>query len=55
VYWKDGQSSEKADATGIAHDFTIGVDFQGDDTIWVATSYGLSRGTLLNPIVGIHL
>ena len=47
VYWKDGQSHEKIDATGIAHEFTIGVDFQGDDIIWVATSYGLSRGELI--------
>jgi len=47
VYYKDGKSSTKSDATGIAHEYTIGVDFQGDD-IWVATSYGLSRGTRLN-------
>jgi len=47
VYYKDGESSTKTDATGIAHDFTIGVDIQGDD-IWVATSYGLSRGTRIN-------
>jgi ligand-binding sensor domain-containing protein len=44
VYWKDGASSTVNDPTGIAHEFTIGVDFQGDDVIWVATSYGLSRG-----------
>ena len=47
VYYKDGESSTKSDATGIAHEFTIGVDFQGDD-IWVATSYGLSHGTRIN-------
>jgi ligand-binding sensor domain-containing protein len=47
VYYKDGQSSTKTDASGIAHEFTMGVDFQGDD-IWVATSYGLSRGTRIN-------
>jgi ligand-binding sensor domain-containing protein len=47
-YWKGGNSSSKIDATGIAHDFTIGVDFQGDDIILVATSYGLSRGTRIN-------
>ncbi len=47
VYYTDGQSSTKTDASGIAHDFTIGVDFQGDN-IWVATSYGLSRGTRIN-------
>jgi len=47
LYWKDGAASSKADPTGIAHDFTIGMDFQGDH-IWVATSYGLSRGTRIN-------
>ena len=47
VYYKNGVSSTKNDATGIAHEFTIGVDFQ-DDKIWVATSYGLSRGTRIN-------
>lgn len=49
VYWKDGKTHEKIDPTGIAHEFTNGVDFQGDDIIWVATSYGLSRGERLNP------
>ncbi len=44
--FKDGETSAISDPTGIAHNFTIGVDFQGDD-IWVATSYGLSRGTLI--------
>jgi len=48
IYWKDGKSSTKADPTGIAHSFTIGVDIQDDDTIWVATSYGLSRGKRIN-------
>jgi ligand-binding sensor domain-containing protein len=47
VYFKDGKTSTKTDAGGIAHEFTIGVDFQGDN-IWVATSYGLSRGTRIN-------
>ncbi len=47
VYWKDGKSSVKTDPDGIAHEFTIGVDFQ-DEHIWVATSYGLSRGTRIN-------
>ena len=47
VYYKDGKSSTRSDATGIAHEYTIGVDFQGDD-IWVATSYGLSHGTRIN-------
>jgi ligand-binding sensor domain-containing protein len=48
IYWKDGQISTKSDPTGMAHNFTIGVDFQGDEYIWVATSYGLSRGTRIN-------
>lgn len=48
IYWKDGVSSTKADPTGIAHSFTIGVDVQEENTIWVATSYGLSRGTRIN-------
>ena len=47
VYYKDGASSTKTDPSGIAHQYTIGVDFQGED-IWVATSYGLSRGTRIN-------
>jgi hypothetical protein len=46
LYYKDGETSTKSDPTGIAHNFTIGVDLQGDD-IWVATSYGLSHGTLI--------
>jgi ligand-binding sensor domain-containing protein len=44
IYYKDGEQSVVSDPTGIAHNFTIGVDLQGDD-IWVATSYGLSHGT----------
>jgi len=44
LYYKDGETSSKFASTGIAHNFTIGVDFQGDD-IWVATSYGLSKGS----------
>ncbi len=47
IFYKDGKSTTKPTATGIAHNFTIGVDFQGDN-IWVATSYGLSRGTRIN-------
>jgi ligand-binding sensor domain-containing protein len=47
LYWKDGKTSSRPDPTGIAHNFTIGVDFQGD-YIWVATSYGLSRGKRIN-------
>jgi len=44
IYYRDGETSTVADPTGIAHNFTIGVDLQGDD-IWVATSYGLSHGS----------
>lgn len=44
VQWKDGKNSSRPASTGIAHNFVIGVDFQGDD-IWVATSHGLSHGT----------
>jgi len=47
VYYKDGNTSTQNDPSSIAHDFTIGVDFQGDE-IWVATSYGLSHGTRIN-------
>jgi ligand-binding sensor domain-containing protein len=47
LYWKDGVATSKSDPTGISHDFIIGVDVQGD-YIWVATSYGLSRGTRIN-------
>ena len=47
IYYKDGETNTVNDPTGIAHEFTIGVDFQGDD-IWVATSYGLSHGTRIN-------
>jgi ligand-binding sensor domain-containing protein len=47
IFYKDGASSKKSTATGISHNFTIGVDFQGDN-IWVATSYGLSKGTRIN-------
>ncbi|RKY91379.1 hypothetical protein DRQ15_05135, partial [candidate division KSB1 bacterium] len=33
--------------TGIAHNFVLSVDFDGDD-VWVGTSHGLSHG-ILNP------
>ena len=47
VFYKDGQITTKPTPAGISHDFTIGVDVQGDN-IWVATSYGLSHGTRIN-------
>jgi len=39
----DGKKSEKALSPSISHNFILGVDVK-DDVIWVATSYGLSRG-----------
>jgi hypothetical protein len=30
---------------GLANNFVLGIDFQGDD-VWVATSKGVSHGTL---------
>jgi hypothetical protein len=49
VFYKDGKSTSKSTSTGIAHDFTIGVDLQDDGKyIWVATSYGLCRGERIN-------
>jgi ligand-binding sensor domain-containing protein len=44
ILYNNGDTSTISDPTGIAHNFTIGVDLHGDD-IWVATSYGLSKGT----------
>jgi hypothetical protein len=32
--------------TAPSHNYTLGVDFQGDD-IWVATAHGLSHGIRL--------
>ncbi|MFQ5614866.1 MAG: regulator [Anaerolineales bacterium] len=34
---------QRLSPTAIAHDFVLGVDFQGD-TLWVATAKGVSRG-----------
>lgn len=39
--------SEKLFSPSISHNFILGVDVQ-DDVIWVATSYGLSRGERIN-------
>ena len=36
---------------GLANNFVLGVDFQGDD-VWVATSKGLSRGSLKKTAMG---
>ena len=49
IFYKDGKSTSKPTSTGIAHNFTIGVDLQYDGKyIWVATSYGLCRGERIN-------
>lgn len=44
IQTRDGKSTSRPASTGIAHNYVIGVDFQGDE-LWVATSHGLSRGT----------
>jgi len=44
--WDGSEQVEvRRTATGIAHNFVLSVDFDGDD-IWVGTSHGLSHGTL---------
>ncbi len=40
---RDGKVVQRRTATTIAHNYVLGVDFQGD-TVWVATAKGLSRG-----------
>jgi len=39
----DGKKSTRESPTSIAHNYTLNVDFQGQD-IWVATALGLSHG-----------
>jgi hypothetical protein len=34
--------------TAPAHNYILGVDFQGDD-LWVATAHGLSHGIRVQP------
>ncbi|WP_346856304.1 hypothetical protein [uncultured Draconibacterium sp.] len=46
VLLQDGKKQEKALSPSISHNFILGVDVK-DDVIWVATSYGLSRGELI--------
>jgi len=41
-----GQVTKVEVDTAPAHNYTFGVDFQGND-IWVATAKGLSHGTLI--------
>ena len=36
-------SVRRRGATAIAHNYVLGVDFQGE-TVWVATAQGVSRG-----------
>lgn len=43
IFTNGDQKTEKAMSPSISHNFVLGVDVQ-DDVIWVATSYGLSRG-----------
>jgi hypothetical protein len=38
-----GHVSQVAVSTAPAHNYVLGIDFQGDD-IWVATAKGLSHG-----------
>jgi len=44
----EGHQSSVAVTTAPAHNYIIGIDFQGDD-IWVATARGLSHGILERP------
>ncbi len=39
----EGAAEQRKTATAIAHNYVLGVDFQGD-TLWVATAKGVSRG-----------
>jgi hypothetical protein len=43
-----GNVSQVAVATAPAHNYVLGIDFQGDD-IWVATAKGLSHGIRQHP------
>jgi ligand-binding sensor domain-containing protein len=47
VITSDGKKTEKLFSSSISHNFILGVDVK-DDVIWVATSYGLSRGKRIN-------
>jgi ligand-binding sensor domain-containing protein len=42
---RGGKLVETRTCRGIAHQFVYGVDWQGDDAVWVATARGISRGT----------
>lgn len=43
ITWPDGKKTKLATATTLAHNYTLNMDFQGED-IWVATAQGLSHG-----------
>jgi hypothetical protein len=40
------KKNKQSSSSGISHNFVLGVDFRGEE-IWVATSSGLSHGTLI--------
>ena len=44
---KGGSATEVGMSPSISHNYILGVDLK-DDVIWVATSEGVSRGTILN-------
>lgn len=46
IYINGADKKELATSRSLAHNFTIGVDVEGDQ-IWVATSKGVSRGQLM--------
>ena len=41
--WPDGKKTKLETPTSLAHNYTLNLDFQGED-IWVATAKGLSHG-----------
>lgn len=43
ITWPDGKKSRRETPTSLAHNYTLNLDFQGQD-IWVATALGLSHG-----------
>lgn len=43
------QVARRTSSTALAHNYILGVDFQ-DDTVWVATAKGVSRGTGRNKL-----
>jgi len=43
ITWPDGRKETLSTPTTLAHNYTLNMDFQGED-IWVATALGLSHG-----------